>query len=295
MRKEATLKGHNSSVWALALTSNNKYLVSGSIDYTVRIWDLQEKIQVAVLHGHNYIVHCLAITSDNQYIVSCSKNLTVIIWNLTEKQQEAVLKDNSENLVYNWIAVSNDMKYIVIGCGLRYAGDTYYSIKIWRFEDKKLEAALKGHTKHVKTLAITSDSHYAISGSDDNTVIIWNLREKRLEAILQGHKYAVNTVIISRDNKYIVTGSYNSIIIWKIKELIQEISIEYPYCLHSISISNDNEYLVYVSQDQENTMRTLNLKNKREVDCYPGHNECVSCVIITNDKSILSLEPLIIL
>ena len=35
---EATLQGHTDSVYSVVITSNNKYIVSGSWDNTVRIW-----------------------------------------------------------------------------------------------------------------------------------------------------------------------------------------------------------------------------------------------------------------
>ena len=37
------LEGHTSSVLTVAVTSDNKYIVSGSLDKTIRIWNLLEK------------------------------------------------------------------------------------------------------------------------------------------------------------------------------------------------------------------------------------------------------------
>ena len=39
-------------VKCVAITSDNKYIVSGGSDKTVRIWNLQDKTQEAVLQGH---------------------------------------------------------------------------------------------------------------------------------------------------------------------------------------------------------------------------------------------------
>ena len=46
---------------------------------------------------------------------------------------------------------------------------------------------IEGHINWVKSVAITSDNKYAVSGSFDKTVRIWNLQEKRQEAVLEGH------------------------------------------------------------------------------------------------------------
>ena len=47
------LEGHTSSVTSIAITSDNKYIISGSHDKTIRIWNLLEKRQETVLEGHD--------------------------------------------------------------------------------------------------------------------------------------------------------------------------------------------------------------------------------------------------
>ena len=46
------LEGNISSISSVRITSDNKYIVSGGCDKTVRVWSLQDKIQEAVLRGH---------------------------------------------------------------------------------------------------------------------------------------------------------------------------------------------------------------------------------------------------
>ena len=68
--QEAVLQGHSWLVYSVAITSDNKYIVSGGDDKTVRIWNLQDKTQEVALQGHTEYVNSIAITSDNKYIVS---------------------------------------------------------------------------------------------------------------------------------------------------------------------------------------------------------------------------------
>ena len=69
-RQKAVLQGHTDSVNSVAITSDNKYIVSGGADKTVGIWNFQDKTREAALQGHTEMVICVAITSDNKYIVS---------------------------------------------------------------------------------------------------------------------------------------------------------------------------------------------------------------------------------
>ncbi|OMJ65012.1 hypothetical protein SteCoe_39847 [Stentor coeruleus] len=63
------LEGHTSYVNSVTITSDNQYVVSGSLDKTVRVWNLLEKRQEVVLEGHTSGVISVAITSDNQFVI----------------------------------------------------------------------------------------------------------------------------------------------------------------------------------------------------------------------------------
>ena len=85
------LLGHTDYVRSVVVTYDNKYVVSGSEDKTLRVWNLEYECQEDVLQGHTGILHGSVITRDKKYCVSWSKDETVRVWNLQEKKQEAVL------------------------------------------------------------------------------------------------------------------------------------------------------------------------------------------------------------
>ena len=60
---------------------------------------------------------------------------------------------------------------------------------------------LEGHLKTVKSVAVTADNKYIVSGSEDKTIRIWNLLKSRQETVLQGHLEEVTTVAVTHDNK----------------------------------------------------------------------------------------------
>jgi WD40 repeat protein len=60
--------------------------VTGSKDYTVRLWDLTAKDQEAdpeVLRGHAGAVVAMEISPDNHWLVTGSDDNTVRLWDLT--------------------------------------------------------------------------------------------------------------------------------------------------------------------------------------------------------------------
>ena len=118
---------------------------------------------------------------------------------------------------------------------------------------------LEGHTGTVRSVAVTKDSKYIISGSDDSTIRIWNILEKRQEAVLEGHTSNVNSVAVTSDNKYIISGSgipYNEDIsdyrirIWSFSDQRQEALLKgHSNRVNSVAVSSDNKFIISGSDD----------------------------------------------
>ena len=56
----------------MALTADGKRAVSGSSDYTLRVWDLEGNQPPRVLEGHTDVVTAVALTADGKRAVSGS-------------------------------------------------------------------------------------------------------------------------------------------------------------------------------------------------------------------------------
>lgn len=93
-RLKKRLDGHTSGIWSMQ--RYNHILVSGSTDYTIRVWDLQSLRQAYVFPGHTLTVRALEIVepvlnqSTGEYeppypmIVTGSRDATLRVWKLPE-------------------------------------------------------------------------------------------------------------------------------------------------------------------------------------------------------------------
>ena len=59
---------------------DSKYIVSGSEDRTVRLWDAVTGAEVKKMEGHSSGVASVAFSVDSKYIVSGSWDSTVRLW-----------------------------------------------------------------------------------------------------------------------------------------------------------------------------------------------------------------------
>jgi len=75
-----TLPGHSEAVWALAFSPDHRILASGSVDRTIRLWDLETGSLLATLNGHDRQVYAVDFSPDGRVLASGSNDKTVKIW-----------------------------------------------------------------------------------------------------------------------------------------------------------------------------------------------------------------------
>ena len=74
--------GHRDIVNCTSYSPNGCYIVTGSNDKTIRIWDAETGVAVGKpLEGHTNSVNSVAYSPDGRHIISGSDDKTIRIWN----------------------------------------------------------------------------------------------------------------------------------------------------------------------------------------------------------------------
>lgn len=74
-------KAHDNSVFSLAVTKDEKYLISGSRDAQIRVWNLSENCEFChSIPAHLFTVNDLAISPNGKWLISASRDKTIKIW-----------------------------------------------------------------------------------------------------------------------------------------------------------------------------------------------------------------------
>ncbi|NEO77258.1 hypothetical protein [Moorena sp. SIO4G3] len=184
------------SLTTLSITPDGNYVIAGSINSTIKVWNLQTKKLCFVLKGHQEEITSLAITPDGKYLLSGSKDKTIKLWNLETRKECFTLTGHRDSV--NTLSVTPDGNYVVSG-----AKDN--TIKIWDLQKREEMFTFTGHTDSINRIKITSNGKLVISASSDKTLQVWDFETREVIATFTGES-AINCCAVAPDDVTIVAG-----------------------------------------------------------------------------------------
>jgi WD40 repeat protein len=88
-KEKWTLHGHTKRLSGVAFTADSRWLLSGSLDGTIKVWDTTTGSLVRTLHGHTLGVTGVALLSDGRRLASSGLDGTIRVWEW-DRDQEAL-------------------------------------------------------------------------------------------------------------------------------------------------------------------------------------------------------------
>jgi len=85
-----SLSGHNHFVSSLDISPDSKFVISGSWDKTVRLWDLNTFRTKNILKGHSKDILSVSFSTDGRYILSGAMDNTLKIWSVSGEQRHDI-------------------------------------------------------------------------------------------------------------------------------------------------------------------------------------------------------------
>ncbi|KAI1302129.1 protein with putative role during mitosis [Mortierella claussenii] len=230
---ERSLKGHTKSVQDIAFDAKGNYLVSCSIDLSIKIWDLQQDYKcIKTLHAHDHSVSSVAFLPSGDLIASASRDKTIRLWEVSTGYCVKTIVGHAEWVRY--IQPSQDGRFLV-------SSSNDQTARVWDVATGECKTEFRGHDNVVEcSIFAPIESYpfikefigidpkvsakeqpipgqYVATASRDKTIKLWDATGQCI-ATLVGHDNWVRGLVFHPSGKFLLSAADDKTIkIWDLK------------------------------------------------------------------------------
>ncbi|CDG22349.1 putative WD-repeat family protein [Xenorhabdus poinarii G6] len=186
-----------------SFSTDGKYLVSSSSDYSARIWVLPELRLKTVLYGHMDDVEMSQFSPDNKLVATCSRDKTIRVFDLEGNSLKVMHGHEADIISISWSAC---------GTSLISSSDDG-TIRTWDVQQGKQVDCIDFGGVETDTIALSCDGKIFAGDDDGRLTIIEGENTTQINA----HKAGVKRVVWDESNQKLISLSYDrSAIIWQL-------------------------------------------------------------------------------
>ncbi len=212
-------------VTTAALTDDDTFAVTGGADGIVRLWPSTSRAPTRkweLLEAHKGPINHLEVTTDSSIAVSIARDNDLVVWDLKAKVPSASsvrLEGHKERIVTLDIYSPPAGRRQHVPTSAFTASDDG-TARSWNLDKRKsgVESRIfAGHEGAVRSVAVSGDGQWAITGGDDRVARVWDWQSLPLSgdeadtgsASLLGRGHTDGVVAIGVDDfgRRVVTGS----------------------------------------------------------------------------------------
>jgi len=233
---------------------DQNFLASGSLDNTVKLWDLTNgKIEKNIDYHKSWVLN-VAFSPDGKYLASRSKDGIIAVWNLNEEMVSRPMNElEYDKGQISVIAFHPDKKNLIIFAsmdgnirlwelalkkskplslyhknylldiiafptGKRIASASSDAILLWDTEHYKAKQKINIPLNDIISIVFNSDASLIALGSYDSTFLLYDIGKKNLLSLLKLHeKNVISMAFSSKNNLLASVLEDGTICLWKIK------------------------------------------------------------------------------
>jgi WD40 repeat protein len=280
--------GHFKNIRAVAFSADGKYVLSGSADSSIKLWEISTGREIRTFIGHRNEVNSVAFSPDGKHILSGGSDRTLRIWDMTTGKEIQNLIGHTDTV--NSVAFSPDGKYVL-------SGSADLSLRLWDVSSAKEIRTFGGwHSYGVNAVAFSPDGKYALSGGGDNIVKLYDIatgKEMRtFSGYFSGHSKRIRSVAFSPDGQRILSGSEDGALkLWDVStgsniRTFKGYSIEgHSYGVTSAAFSPDGEYVL---AGTALILKLWEAATGKEIRIFEGHDYINAAAFSRDGRHVVS-------
>ncbi|CAL5992483.1 Pentapeptide_repeats-containing protein [Hexamita inflata] len=261
-------EGHRDTVNTLIFSKDDKHIISGSNDCTIKVWDVETGNSVLTLEGHTGSIYQVIFNKEFSCFGTASNDKTIKLWNAQTFDLIYTYKGHHSG-VYS-LSFSPNGEQMASG-----SGDG--KVKLWNVQSGDILNSIDAHIQQVFCVQISSDGLSIVSGSGDRLIRFWNTKSSSLIKSIDGHVDEIQNAIFSHNFKFIVScGMDFTAKLWNSDDgkFIKTLDVEHTNTVWNISLNQNDTLLLTASADH--TVKLWDIASGKCVKTIQLNGECWS-------------------
>lgn len=155
--------GHDHDVMDAAFSPDGRYVVTASLDNTLKLWSAYTGRQIKSFTGHGTEVYCVAFSPDSKHIISGSHDNTLKLWYVESGKEVRTFPGHSADVIS--VAYSPDGLYAL-------SGSADKTVRLWNIETGKEIVQFIGFFDG-EWITITPQGYYICSKESEQNLQFW--------------------------------------------------------------------------------------------------------------------------
>lgn len=195
-----TIQAHSQLVWSIAISPDGSLIASGSVDNTIKLWDVHSGSSTATFQCQGSVSHVVfspdgLSSNGGKTLASSSYDRTVRIWDLATKRQLKTLPHN------DWVQSLVFADNLLITC----SRDN--QIKYWNINTERVQTTIDSYSNGIWAIAVSPNAKHIVSTNDEQTIQLWNVAQNKIETVLTGHSKSIWSVAYSQNDQFLASAS----------------------------------------------------------------------------------------
>ncbi|KAF8976611.1 hypothetical protein BGZ46_008120 [Entomortierella lignicola] len=269
------LKGHKGTVNSVIYSFEGDLVASGSVDKSVRIWDVATSECILTFKGDGDFLTVALDSPEGFQIASVDVNNIIRIRDVYTG--DCVNTFQGHESVVTCITYSPNWEQIA-------SGSSDKTVRLWDVNDGDLLHVLQGHTSSVSSIMYSPSGDMIASGGGDKTVRLWDIETGDCIQTFLGRQVSISIIAFSPNGNQIAGSSDKFVNFWNLRVgNPNETPTGHNSMVVNVVLSSKARQVASIGQ--EDTFRLWDIDSGRCIRIMRGHSSSVSRVAYSPDGS----------